>query len=304
MSMRYLRKILKERGWKAEKLCREGQNNLVLTRPDGKVFKIASSTPPTTSVYALRLADDKLMSYELLKELGVPQPETVVARTAEDCAEMLGRYGEIVIKPVDGAHGQGVTTGIREVAEVAEAIRRALEASPVLKIAIAQPQLPAGALERRVICIGYKFVTAIARIPAQVTGDGAHSLGELIEIENATRRSAPYQGELSWIDAEMAANFLGERIREVPARGERVRVVGTCNLGQGGTVEDCSETFGAEERALAERIAQAAELPVVGIDFYDDSVIELNACPSLYYPTGDATETKAVEAYVEYLNKL
>lgn len=121
MSMRYLRKILKERGWKAEKLCREGQNNLVLTLPDGKVFKIASSTPPTTSVYALRLADDKLMSYELLKELGVPQPETVVARTAEDCAEMLGRYGEIVIKPVDGAHGRGVTTMIRSITEVEEA---------------------------------------------------------------------------------------------------------------------------------------------------------------------------------------
>lgn len=106
MSMRYLRKMLKEREWKAEKLCREGQNNLILTRPDGKVVKIASSTPPTTSVYALRLADDKLMSYELLKELGVPQPETVVARTAEDCAEMLGRHGEIVIKLSTGRTGE------------------------------------------------------------------------------------------------------------------------------------------------------------------------------------------------------
>lgn len=301
MSMRYLRKILKERGWKAEKLCREGQNNLVLTRPDRKVIKIASSAPPTTSVYALRLADDKLMSYELLKELGVSQPETVVARTAEDCAEMLGRYGEIVIKPVDGAHGRGVTTMIRSITEVEEAIRKAKKASAGAGLAIAQPQLPSEALERRVICIGYKFVVAIARIPAQVTGDGVRTLEELIALENETIRTAPYQGRLAWINTEMAKQYLGARVDEVPAAGEKVRVTGTCNVGQGGTALDCSDSFSAEERELAEQIARAAELPVVGIDFYGDQVIELNACPSLYYPTGDEAEAKAAEAYVEYL---
>ncbi len=301
MSMRYLRKILKERGWKAEKLCREGQNNLVLTRPDRKVIKIASSTPPTTSVYALRLADDKLMSYELLKGLGVTQPMTVAVKTEEDALPILEKYGEIVIKPVDGAHGRGVTTMIRSITKVEEAIRKAKKASAGAGLAIAQPQLPPEALERRVICIGYKFVVAIARIPAQVTGDGVRTLKELIALENETIRTVPYQGRLAWINTEMAKQYLGARVDEVPASGEKVRVIGTCNVGQGGTALDCSDSFSTEERELAERIARAAELPVVGIDFYGDQVIELNACPSLYYPTGDEAEAKAVEAYVEYL---
>ena len=56
MSMRFFRESLKKRGWQAEKLCAESQNNLILTRPDGTTVRIASSTPPTTSVYSLRLA--------------------------------------------------------------------------------------------------------------------------------------------------------------------------------------------------------------------------------------------------------
>ena len=92
MSMRFFRKSLKKRGWRAEKLCAESLNNLILTRPDGVTIHIASSTPPTTSVYSLRLADNKLMSYELLRELGVPQPEAVAARTAAEVLPMIEKY--------------------------------------------------------------------------------------------------------------------------------------------------------------------------------------------------------------------
>lgn len=302
--MRFFRKMLKERGWRAEKLCAEGPNNLILTRPDGKKLQVASSTPPTTNVFALRLADNKLMSYELMKGIGVPQPETKALRNPEEAAELLAKYGKVVVKPADGAHGRGVTVGLTRMDQIDEAIKKAEAASPEMKLAIIQPQLPPGALEQRVICIGYKFVVAIARIPARVTGDGRRTLGELIENENKTLRSAPYQGELAWIDEAAAEKYLGERIHEIPAQGERVRVVGTCNIGQGGTAEDCSEELTPGLRELAEKIARGAELPVVGIDFYGDQVIELNACPSLYYPTGDAAATKAVKAYIDYLETL
>lgn len=304
MSMRFFRKRLKASGWRAEKLCAESQNNLILTRPDGVVVRVASSTPPTTSVYALRLADNKMMSYELLSELGVPQPETIAVRTAEDILPMLEKYGTIVIKPIDGAHGNGVTVGVQDLAQAKVAIEKAVAASPEMQLAIAQPQLPVDELEQRIICIDYKFVVAVARIPAQVTGDGQSTIRELIEHENATIRTKPYQGELAYIDPEAAERFLGESINTVPAAGEKVRVVASCNVGQGGTAEDYSAALPAERRELAEKIAQAAQLPAVGIDYYGDQVIEINACPSLYYPTGDESAWRAVDAYIEYLAKI
>lgn len=304
MSMRFFRESLKKRGWRAEKLCAESQNNLILTRPDGTIIRVASSTPPTTSVYALRLADNKLMSYELLRELGVPQPEVIAVHTAEEVLPMLEKYGSVVIKPVDGAHGNGVTVGVKDEAQVDEAIRKAIDASPEMKLAIAQPQLPLDEIERRALCIDYKFVVAVARIPAQVTGDGRSTTRELIEQENATIRTAPYQGELAYVDLQAAERFLGDKIDLIPAAGERVRVVASCNVGQGGTAEDCSNELSTGQKELAEKIAQAAQLPVVGIDYYGDQVIEINACPSLYYPTGDESATRAVEAYIEYLGSI
>lgn len=304
MSMRFFRKMLCERGWKAEKLTPDWPHDLILTRPDGKEIRVSSSTPPATSVFALHLADNKLASYSLLEQLGAPQPETMVAKFPEDAQRLLDRYGTIVIKPADGAHGRGVTTGITQLDQVEPAIQKAVEASPAMKVAIMQPQLPLDALELRIICIDYQFVEAIARIPAHVTGDGEHSLIELVDLENATKRTEPYKSDLAYINRSMALNFLGERQGEVPAAGEKVRVVSSCNVGQGGTTKDYSSLITEEIKIMSEKIAQAAELPVVGIDFYGDQVIEFNACPSLYYPTGDATATKAVSAYVDYLEQL
>ena len=304
VSMRILRKILQERGWKAEKLVAEGLNDIILTRPDGKKVRIASSTPPTTSVFALHLADNKLASYNLLKQIGVPQPETLALRSPEDAKQFLDKYGTIVIKPADGAHGQGVSTGITRLDQVEPAIRKAVDASPTMKLAIMQPQLPLDALEMRIICINYQFVEAIARIPAQVTGDGKHNLIELVDLENTTIRTEAYKSDLAYIDRSMALNFLKERQGEIPAADEKVRVVASCNVGQGGTTEDYSALVPNEVKMVSEKIAQAAELPVVGIDFYGDQVIEFNACPSLYYPTGDTTAVKAVTAYIDYLEQL
>ncbi len=304
VSMRALRKILQERGWKAEKLVLEGPNDILLTRPDGKEIRIASSTPPTTSVFALHLADNKLASYSLLQKIGVPQPETIVLNSRDDTKQLLEKYGTIVIKPADGAHGRGVSTGITQLDQVEPATQKAVNASPAMKIAIAQPQLPLDALELRIICINYQFVEAIARIPAQVTGDGKHTLIELVDLENSTIRTEPYKSDLAYIDRAMAVNFLGKRQGKIPAVGVKVRVVASCNVGQGGSAQDYSALITDEMKMISEKIAKATQLPVIGIDFYGDQVIEFNACPSLYYPTRNETATKAVTKYIDYLEQL
>ena len=305
ISMRVLRRILKTRGWRAEKLYAEGKNNLILTRPDGKVLHIASSTPPTTSVYSLRLADDKLMTYSLLNSLNVPQPETVLLHSPEDALPLLERYGRIVVKPTDGSHGQGITINITSLDEVAPAIEKAKAASPDAKLALAQEQLDPEIPEFRVVCIGYKFVLAAMRVPAMVTGDGQHTVAELIDLENSTIRSEPYTTLLAFIDPNAARTYLGDKANFIPENGEKVRVSAARNVGQGGTMEDHTDTFPSELKSRAETIARAAGLPVVGIDFYDGRVLEMNACPSLYNPLSDTSRAElAAVKYVDYLETL
>ena len=303
MSMRVLRETLAQHQWQIHKLYADGPNDLLLTRPDGKIIPIASSTPPTTSVYALHLADDKFATYSLLQSLDVPQPETVLIHQEDEAKAFLAQHSPIVIKPVDGAHGRGVTTNITSADQISPAFKKAIAGSASQKLALAQAQVQLEADELRVICINYQFVIAVARIPAMVASDGMHTVAELIDLENSTLRATPYTSNLAFIDRDLALPYLGERANEIPASGTKVRVSPTCNIGQGGTAEDYSDRISPEVKATAEKIARASQLPVIGIDFYGDYVLEINACPSLYYPI-NTDPTKVVKAYVDYLETL
>ena len=170
---------------------------------------------------------------------------------------------------------------------------------------IAQQQLDFTGFETRVICINYRFVEALSRIPAHVTGDGEHTVSELIDIENNTIRTEAYKSNLAFIDREYAERYMAEKGNKdyVPAKNEKVQVIKMCNIGRGGTVEDVTDEFTSEQKALADRIAKTLDLPVVGIDFFGDYVLEVNASPSLYYPLDGPRASFGVEKLVEYLER-
>ena len=303
MSTKALQKILKERGWTADFL--RGTSQYVFAkRKDGKVFKISGTAPEMTSFFAGKIADDKLATYELLKKIdGVKQAETKVA-SAASISYLLNKYGKIVIKPVDGAHGNGITTSLETFEDAMEAVEVAKKFAPS-GIVLAQQQLEFNGFETRVICINYKFVEALTRIPAHITGDGEHTVSELIDIENNTIRTEAYKSKLAFIDRDYAEKYMAEvgNREYVPARGEKVQVIKMCNIGRGGTVEDVTDDFPSEKRALADRIARTLDLPVVGIDFFGDYVLEVNASPSLYYPLDGPRASFGVEKLVDYLER-
>ena len=62
--------------------------------------------------------------------------------------------------------------------------------------------------------------------------------------------------------------------------------------------------FSGSAKKLSEKIAREFELPVIGIDFFGEDVIEVNSGPSLFYPTGDKSSTICVEKYVEMISKM
>jgi len=308
---RALRRILKERGWRDAKMIPTTKHLLIFaTRPDGKKLRFCSCFPGESSTFACLIANDKIASYEMLKTVDAPQPDTALLSEDEEekkaqLQSFLERYGKIVVKPVDGAHGQNVKTNITNIDEALLAAK-VCEKEGVKQNALVQEQLESNQVEKRVICIGYKYIAAYERIPARVTGDGEHTIMELIAIENRDLRGEAYSGKPAKIDVAKAEDYLkaeGVDFNYVPTAGEKVRVSPTCNSGMGGTNEESDITL--EQIELSEEIARAVELPVVGIDFYGNKVIEINAGPSLYYPTGDdESANRCVEAYADYLEKL
>ena len=304
VTARTVRRLMQERGWPSARAVETNEGWMVwATRPDGKEVRFRSAEPETTSSFAHMLAEKKFLTYELLTELGVAHPETMQNPAETEMRELLERHNSLVVKPADGAHGNGVTVGVRELDAAKQAVKKARENSLSGEVLV-QEQLVGDEPEVRVICINYKFVVALERIPAAVTGDGEHTVAELIEIENRELRTEAYQSRLAYIPREAALEYLGERAAEVPAAGERVRVVAMCNIGQGGTTRDMSAEWTTEMRAEAEAIARKFQLPVIGVDYLGTNVLEVNSCPSLYYNSDGNSATVAAEKYVEYLETI
>lgn len=301
MTMKALQRRAKERGWpKINKLYHPGPSILFATRPDGKEVRIFAAIPPTSSDFACNIARDKLATYNLLKTVNAPQPETIDA-VHGDLENFVKEQGKVVIKPTFGAHGRDIYTNVTDPEEatkiVAELAPRCEQGS-----VIAQKQVAFDGDEIRAIYINGEYVVAFERIPAAVTGDGEHSVAELIDIENRTIRTEAYKSNLAFINKEKALKYLGEQADSIPEQGVKVRVSPTCNIGMGGTVKTVE--LPAPQRAVATRVAKVTELKVVGVDFFGENILEINSSPSLYMPSGDESADLAVRKYLEYLESI
>lgn len=324
-SLRLIRDEILARGWSGD-MPYENTSHVRLKRPDGKALEIYSSTPPTTSYAAAHMADDKYAAYmRISEEKAAVQLDSALVTQAdyrEIGKEWLQKYGKLAVKPVDGAHGLGVTTSVSSLDELDAAFELALSHTKRQSVLI-QRRYPADSIvELRVLCIDHRMVGALYRRPARVIGDGVHTIEELIEQENQRpERGVPYRARLALISLEDARQYLGaDRMAEVLAAGEEASVLGVANYGAGGEIVDVTKQVPDWLARQAVNVSKVMGLPVVGVDFIvkaaprreatEDElaavVLEINKCPSLGIhvnpTTGDAQPV--VAAYVDYLEKI
>lgn len=92
------------------------------------------------------------------------------------------------------------------------------------------------------LVIGGRLAAVTRRVAAQVTGDGRHSIAELVMAANADPRRIPPAGLLRPLPLDAEALQLlaadGWTPTAVPAAGQHVRLRTASNRAQGGTTED------------------------------------------------------------------
>ncbi|MNO79431.1 Cyanophycin synthetase [compost metagenome] len=138
--------------------------------------------------------------------------------------------------------------------------------------------------------IGYEVVAAAIRRPAEVIGDGRHSIRELIEAQSRRRQAATGGESRIPLDEETGRTLAdaGCDYDDVLPSGQRLAVRRTANLHTGGTMEDVTASLHPKLRDAAVRAARALEIPVTGLDFLvedagqpDYVIIEANERPGL-----------------------
>jgi cyanophycin synthetase len=198
----------------------------------------------------------------------------------------------VVVKPLDGSKGRGVSVNLSSREEVIAAYApAAAQGSPVMV-----EEFIAGH-DYRLLVVGNRLVAAARREPAQVIGDGTRRVSELIARENEN----PLRGDhhalpLSKIPIDSVSLAVlaeqGLTVDSVPAAGRVVLIRRNANLSTGGTAVDVTDEVHPGVAVVAVDAARVIGLDVAGVDviardigrpleMQGGAVLEVNAAPGL-----------------------
>ncbi|MDR1197157.1 MAG: RimK/LysX family protein [Candidatus Nomurabacteria bacterium] len=246
-----------------------------------------------TPSYGFFTAEIKSLTYNLLKAGKVPFPKTwmVNQRTSTPrLRKILDQAAEVVIKPVDTNHGDGITIGVTTITEMQKAIKRALNVSK-RKSVIVQKRVYGE--EYRFLVLQGKVIAVSHRRPPFVTGNGTDTVEKLIEkLNQDPRRGNKHTSALTKVSLSdvKRANQKGF-LKTVPEQGWEVELLKTSNLSKGGFAEDLTDIAGDILKKIAVKAAKACSLGLAGVDIMTSDienggttnsyVIEVNLAPGL-----------------------
>ena len=251
----------------------------------GRRIVTRESLSELTTAVAMSRCDDKRVTRRLLAGADISVPRGVDSGDPEEMALLLDEVGDVVVKPARGEQGAGITVGVTTADDLAKAVDHARTTCPDVLV---EERIDGEDL--RVLMIDHEVVAAAVRRPAAVTGDGRHTVRELINAQSR-RRAAATGGESTIpLDAE-TERVLAEHgldLDDVPPEGESVVVRRTANLHTGGTIHDVTDQLHPELAEACRRATKAIDIPVAGLDLLvpavdgpDHVMIEVNERPGL-----------------------
>ena len=255
--------------------------------------RIQATVTSETSSIGVELACDKEDTKYLLEQAEVEVPKGDIIRrerSLEDACRYVGY--PLVIKPIDGNHGRGITVDIQNYEAALQAFHHAKESSK--SGAIIVEKFITGE-DYRLLVINNKLVAAAVRTPAHVIGDGKSTVQELIDLVNKDpRRGYGHENVLTQITVNDLTKTIikdaGYTLDAVISKGERLILKDTANLSTGGTAEDVTDIVHPANVSMAERISKIIDLDICGIDIMTTdiskplsetggAVLEVNAGP-------------------------
>ncbi len=278
----------RRRGIPAERL---DEHSLIQLGWGARRKLIRASITGQTSHIAVETAGDKALTKALLSEVGLPVPRGAVVRTLDEALAQAARInGPVVLKPLDGNHGRGVSLDLRTPEQVRWGFEQAIQHG---RRVIVEEQFIGR--DYRILVVGGQVVAVAERVPPRVVGNGESTVKELIEAVNRDpRRGVGHEKVMTRIaiddqTREMLARA-GLTLDDVPLPGAVVVLRATANLSTGGSAIDRTDEIHPDNLSIARRAALTVGLDVAGIDFIapditrsvretGGGIVEVNAAP-------------------------
>lgn len=276
-------------------------------------FRRAAST--ATSVVADEICADKSLTKSLLQTNNLPTAigQRMPRAGINSSMNFIKRHGwPVVVKPLRGSGGRGVTANIDNEVDLRDAIPHADSPSGFL----IEKHVPGD--DFRFLVVGDTVAGVWVRDAANVVGDGEADLDSLIDSKNAIRAQNPHLSVRPIPKSELVLSHLkrsGKDLSYVPAKGEKVYLRSAANLSSGGDNVELTDETHPSLKAIAVAACQAlpgTELAGVDMLLSDHrapadtqtvNICEINGRPGISahdYPMYGPPR-RAAKAYVERL---
>jgi D-alanine-D-alanine ligase-like ATP-grasp enzyme len=201
------------------------------------------------------ITHDKALTKRVLEDNGIPVAHGTVVESldeAVDCFKELG--APVVVKPITGSGGKGITVDVATEPELAAAVAGALarRGRALIEECVTSLDL------RVMVCAG-TATAAMLRVPAHVTGDGEATVAELVARKNQLRKANPYLAHSPLRLSPDVVDRLGRRglsEQSVIPAGERFFLHYKANLSAGGESYDVTRLVHPDVLRVAERAAR------------------------------------------------
>ncbi|MCU1361334.1 MAG: cyanophycin synthetase [Ilumatobacteraceae bacterium] len=255
--------------------------------------RIRATVASSTSSLGVETAANKDLTKQLLRAVGLPAPAGEEVRDADSAVSVAHDVGfPVVLKPLDGNHGRGVSLNVNDDDSVRQAFAiAAAEARSGTVIVESHLEGP----DYRVLVVGGKVVAVAERVPAHVIGDGRSTVRQLVDQTNADpRRGLGHEKVLTRIRLDDGSDELlaaqGLSLDQIPGEGKVVQLACTANMSTGGTSVDRTLEVHPENIEIAEQAAEVIGLDIAGIDIVcpditrsirdsGGGIVEVNAGP-------------------------
>ncbi|OKH35406.1 cyanophycin synthetase [[Phormidium ambiguum] IAM M-71] len=257
--------------------------------------RIVAAQTCNTSLLGTELACDKEGTITMLREANLPVPKGTVIYRFRQLENAIAEIGfPIVIKPLDGNHGRGITLNINSWRDAEDAYDLAKSESKSGGVLVERYYR---GRDFRVLVVNGKVVAVAERVPAHVIGDGKSTIAELVaKVNQDPRRGDGHENVLTRITIdEHSEQLLAQQkltVNSIPEKGEICYLKATANLSTGGTASDRTTEIHPQNIWIAQRAARIIGLDIAGIDItspeisrplteVDGVIVEVNAAPGL-----------------------
>jgi glutamate--cysteine ligase len=243
------------------------------------------------------MMENKTVSKLVLSESGlrVPKGESFDNRLEADLS--YSRFASIkkVIKPVTTNFGIGIYVSPQNESEpeFKKKIRSAFEYAPTIII----EEFLEGP-EYRFLVLGDQVAAVCNRVPANVTGDGVHTIAELVDRKNEDPRRG--QGHTTPLERIQKSEIETDHLRtqnlswdSIPEPEKVIYLRTNSNISTGGDSLDFTESVHPEYKKIAIEAAKSVGAAICGVDIISSDIqalptegnhgiLEVNFNPVLY----------------------